>query len=66
LHISLVLFILIYTCFFMIHDANLYVHVENVLPIMRIDSPVLRNWVSERLYKYLLTLIQFMSVAFGL
>lgn len=49
----------------MIHDANLYVHVENVLPIMRVDSPVSRDWDSEGLYKYLLTLIQFMSVAFG-
>jgi hypothetical protein len=65
LHISLVLFILIYTGFFMIYDANLYVHVENVLPIMRVDSPVSRNWDSEGLYKYLLTSIQFMSVAFG-
>jgi hypothetical protein len=49
----------------MIHDANLYVREENVLPIMRIDSPVSRDWDSEGLYKYLLTLIRFMSVAFG-
>jgi hypothetical protein len=49
----------------MIHDANLYVHKENVLPIMRTDYPVPRNWDSEGLYKYLLTLIQSMSVALG-
>lgn len=49
----------------MIHDANLYVYVENVLPIMRIDSPVSRDWDSKGLYKYLLTLNWFMSVAFG-
>jgi hypothetical protein len=36
-----------------------------VLPIMRIDSPVSRNWDSEVLYKYPLTLILFMSVALG-
>jgi hypothetical protein len=65
MHISLILFILIYTCFFIIHDANLYVHVENVLPIMRTDCPVSRDWDSEVLYKYLLTLIQFIPVALG-
>lgn len=63
--LSLILFILIYACFFIIYDANLYVHVENVLPIMRTDCLVSRDWDSEVLYKYLLTLIQFIPVAFG-
>jgi hypothetical protein len=65
LDLSLILFILIYACFFIIYDANLYVHVENVLPIMRTDCLVSRDWDSEVLYKYLLTLIQFIPVAFG-
>ena len=49
----------------MIHDANFYVHVENVLPIMRTYCPVSRDWDSEVVYKSLLILILFIPVAFG-